>query len=277
MLSTQLPTLIQEIWAKNAGGGYVRVPPWASQIGIQAGAASFDTGFPPLCFIPKESGGAFPFGQDFNGIFQLLSAGVQWLQMGGLALYSATLSAALGGYPLGAVLVKANGTGFWINAAENNTSNPDTGGAGWNDLLSLYVKNDGRTYGINISGNATTATNAQAAVSAQSANTANTATNATNAVTAQNAVNSFGPGGQTWQNPGRALNVVYTNNTGRPIQILAFFYLTGSGTETLRINGNIVGTMGMNYSGGSFHAIIPNGNNYEITGPGLLTGWWELR
>jgi hypothetical protein len=44
-------------------------------------------------------------------------------------------SSAFGAYPVGALLQRSDGTGGWINAVASNTSDPDTGGAGWLPVL----------------------------------------------------------------------------------------------------------------------------------------------
>jgi hypothetical protein len=79
----------------------------------------------------KEAGGIPPRGQDFNGIFFAITEILRYMQAGGMPTYSAAMSTAIGGYPLGALLLKSNGLGFWRNTTANNTSNPDSGGAGW--------------------------------------------------------------------------------------------------------------------------------------------------
>lgn len=100
------------------------------------GEASYDQGFPSATMIPLTSGGVPPSGQDMNGILNAMSAW-QVLQGGGAAvIYDAAFSSAIGGYPRGAVLAVASGsaaagTGWWVSTVEDNTSNPDTGGAGW--------------------------------------------------------------------------------------------------------------------------------------------------
>ncbi|WP_142028307.1 gp53-like domain-containing protein [Bordetella hinzii] len=99
------------------------------------GLASLDTGFPPLTMTPIAAGGIPPAGADFNGILNLLSAANRWAQAGGGYTYSSTFSTAIGGYPKGAVLLNASMTGFWLNGVDNNTSNPDAGGANWTAVL----------------------------------------------------------------------------------------------------------------------------------------------
>lgn len=95
------------------------------------GLASLESGFPPVTMTPVAAGGIPPSGMDFNGILNLLSDSVRWFQAGGSFSYNAEFSTAIGGYPLGAVLLSADGSGFWRSAINNNTSNPDGGGSGW--------------------------------------------------------------------------------------------------------------------------------------------------
>jgi hypothetical protein len=127
------PPRIQLPFAAGAGGGFINTPiPVASQIGITPGAASYTDGFPPLSMTAPNAGGVPPFGQDVNGILFALSSHIAALEAGQGYVYDATLSAAIGGYAAGAVLQRADGTGYWLNSSgANNTTNPDTGGAGW--------------------------------------------------------------------------------------------------------------------------------------------------
>lgn len=94
-------------------------------------AASIEGGFPPVTMESELSGGLPPLGQDMNGYLFLLSSHTLYLEGGQLYTYNATLSAAMGGYAAGVILGMADGTGTWLNLVPNNTSNPDTGGAGW--------------------------------------------------------------------------------------------------------------------------------------------------
>lgn len=130
-LSSQ-PTPIPLVWAEGASSPYINPIPTPSQIGIKNGAASYTDGFPPDCFIPFASGGAGPFGSDFNGVLNQITAGLQWTQAGNFLPYSATYSTIIGGYANGAIVQSAVVPGkFWRSLADNNTTNPDTGGANW--------------------------------------------------------------------------------------------------------------------------------------------------
>lgn len=130
MQSTDIPTRFLKIWAANAGAGFIRTVPVDSQIGVQDGAASFTDGFVPDNFNPIAAGGVPPFGQDFNGLENIITRWEQWFQAGGPIVYNSAFSAAIGGYPMGAQLQSTVTVGlFWVSTAENNTTNPDSGGA----------------------------------------------------------------------------------------------------------------------------------------------------
>ncbi|WP_454695590.1 glycine-rich domain-containing protein [Achromobacter aegrifaciens] len=125
-----------------AENGTKNTIPEASQSGVTPGLASFTDGFPPLTMTPLAAGGVPPYGADFNGILNFLSAAIRWSQAGGGYIYDADFAAAVGGYPKGALLARSDLVGYWLNASENNSTNPDTGGAGW--VNPLY----GRLLGI---------------------------------------------------------------------------------------------------------------------------------
>lgn len=130
MLSSSPPSKIPVPFANS---GTKNTIPTASQISVTPGAASLTDGFPPLTFTPLAAGGVAPFGADFNGILNRVTAIQQWQTSGGLFAYDAAQSTAIGGYPKGAILVKADASGTWQSLVDNNTSNPDTGGSGWID------------------------------------------------------------------------------------------------------------------------------------------------
>ena len=134
MQSTNIPTKIPIPFANSASSTYKTTIPQASQIGIANGRASLTDGFPPLTFQAISSGGIPPFGADFNGILYEITAIQQWQQAGGMFLYDSSFSTTISGYPRGSVLQSSSLNGLWISSAENNTTNPDTGGAGWTSL-----------------------------------------------------------------------------------------------------------------------------------------------
>ena len=132
MQASQIPLKFQIPFANNAGSGYIRPVPQASQIGITPGAGSLTDGFPPVCFQPVGAGGVPPSGQDFNGLLNQITAWIRWSSAGGPVYYDPTFSASIGGYPQGAILPAAGSIGsFWISTVDNNVTDPDTGGAGW--------------------------------------------------------------------------------------------------------------------------------------------------
>lgn len=131
MISSGIPKKFPIPFADGAGVGYIRPIPTPSQIGIQNGAASLTDGFPPDCLLPIGAGGVPPFGQDLNGILNQVTAWSRWFSAGGPISYDAAFSTAIGGYPKGSVISAAGLGSFWFCAVDGNTTDPDTGGAGW--------------------------------------------------------------------------------------------------------------------------------------------------
>jgi hypothetical protein len=135
MQLTNAPAKLVEPFAVNAapsgGFGGKRTVPVPSQIGVTPGAASLNDGFPPLTMTPISDGGVVMSGLDMNGALFQISAPAWWYNAGASFQYDSVYSAAVGGYPKGARLLNAAGTGFWISIVDNNVTDPDTGGAGW--------------------------------------------------------------------------------------------------------------------------------------------------
>ena len=119
-----------------ANAGAKNTIPTTSQIGITAGAASLTDGFPPLTRTPIGAGGVPPSGLDMNGILYALSAALRWANAGGGYVYDGTFAADsnVGGYPKGARVLRSDGSGYWLNTTDGNTTDPETAGAvaaGW--------------------------------------------------------------------------------------------------------------------------------------------------
>lgn len=156
MKQSNLPIKVDVVWASAAGAAYVREVPDGSLINTTPGAASWSDGFVPLNMTAKASGGVPPAGQDTNGVLRRLSSWVQYITAAGVVPYDATFQNTVGGYPLGAVVATAytgaaGTTGtlgrMWVSIVDGNTTNPDTGGAGWlyiplpSDVLALIFAN----------------------------------------------------------------------------------------------------------------------------------------
>lgn len=158
MQTSSLPKLLPVPFAD---GGVKQNIPNASQIGITAGRASYTDGFPPLTRTPLAAGGVPPFGTDFNGVLNDITAAVRWEQAGGGYPYSSTFGAAISGYPKGAKIPNSNLDGFWLNTVENNQNNPEVTDAS----LTGWVPSD--NYGSvtisGLSGSGLTLTSLQAA------------------------------------------------------------------------------------------------------------------
>lgn len=147
MAGQPTPPVLLEPFAKNAPactqaapvkGGKTFPFPVPSQTTVLNGAASLDDGFPPLTMTDPTAGGEPPYGIDINGILFIVSSIAAALAAGQQPFYNATLSTAMSGYALNAVVQKADGSGFWRNVVDGNTSDPDTGGAGWVSSSPLY-------------------------------------------------------------------------------------------------------------------------------------------
>lgn len=127
MLSSSIPTKIQLPFA-NAGTKNT-IPVTSSPT---PGLASYTDGFPAINSIPVASGGVAPVREDFNGIFNAITAVQQWQSAGGHFYYDAAFSTAIGGYPKGCTLLSSTSDDIWLSAAENNTVDPNAGpSANW--------------------------------------------------------------------------------------------------------------------------------------------------
>ena len=116
-----------------AASGSKNTIPVDSQVGITPGAASLTDGFPPLTRTPISAGGVPPSGLDMNGILYEMSASLRWANAGGGYAYDGPFAtdANVNGYPKGARVMRADAGGYWLSTVENNTTDPDAGGAGW--------------------------------------------------------------------------------------------------------------------------------------------------
>lgn len=134
MEASQIPAKLPQPWATDASSSYMRTIPATTSM---PGAASWAQGFPgPDTFTSLSAGGYAPDGRDMNGGLLMISAWAWWQAAGGPVYYDGTFSSAQGGYPAGATIAQAATLGaYWVSLIDNNTSDPDTGGANW---LGIY-------------------------------------------------------------------------------------------------------------------------------------------
>lgn len=87
--------------------------------------ASIQEGFPEVTMLPIGQGGVAPQGQDFNGMFNLLSGFYFFTQNGGKYTFNQDVSDAIGGYPQDAVLWYSVGNAGYevVSLINNNTYN----------------------------------------------------------------------------------------------------------------------------------------------------------
>jgi hypothetical protein len=141
---------VELIGAAAAAGDIVVIP--ATQATPGDGTASIADGFPAETFVSVSAGGKRPRGQDVNGFLNLLSAAAQFLQADPTAPYSAALSAAIGGYPLNAIVSAGIAGAFWVSTVENNTTVPGATGASWSSLFAgLALTNGSSSQVFNVS------------------------------------------------------------------------------------------------------------------------------
>lgn len=131
MKATDVPQKFPTPFGKNCASADIRPIPKTT---LDPNAASLDAGFPPPTLTPVGAGGVPPDGRDFNGLFFQDTAWARWVAAGAPIKYDAAFQAdvLVGGYPQGAIVQSAVTLGlFFFSTADDNLTNPDTGGAGW--------------------------------------------------------------------------------------------------------------------------------------------------
>lgn len=99
--------------------------------------ASMQEGWNDITSTPIDDGGVPPNRTDFNGLGYLATLALLFIKQGGYVTYDSNESAALGGYPKGAVLwVESNGVPQYAvrSTVANNTNNPANDMTGWEKL-----------------------------------------------------------------------------------------------------------------------------------------------
>lgn len=125
------PDLILIPFGKNATAGTIEPIPDTAGPGDGPQKATWNYGFPQVTMTPLAAGGIPPQGQDVNGVLNAISEHTVFSGAGGQYTWSADYVAANVGYPKGALVARSDLSGYWQNTVDLNTSNPDSGGAGW--------------------------------------------------------------------------------------------------------------------------------------------------
>lgn len=157
MQNSSQPKLIPTPFADNGAKQNI---PNDSQIGIAAGRASYVDGFPPLTRTPLAAGGVPPFGTDFNGVLNDITAAIRWSQSGAGYPFNSAFNTAISGYPKGARIPNSTLDGYWLNTIDGNTANPEATGSaitGW-----VPAESYGVTSISGLSGSSVTLTTLQA-------------------------------------------------------------------------------------------------------------------
>lgn len=99
------------------------------------GKAGFDVGFSSINMASEAAGGIPPWGQDFNGILYSLTKAAQYTQAGGIPTFDLSLSASVGGYGKGAVVIDDDRDTLWQCVVDGSTSSPNEGSSDWVNIL----------------------------------------------------------------------------------------------------------------------------------------------
>ena len=302
------PDLIPEPFAQSGDKNTI---PLERAISDPIYRASWKAGFPPDTRIPKDIGGEPPDGLDFNGVLNILSQAVVFLQKGNAYQFDP----ALAPYPIGALVHSNDNLTTYQSTVPNNSNNPSSNMTGWrvyngsgfivdnlttNDSAKALSAAQGKALqGNKLEANKVGAANGVASLDANTkvpvSQLPNASTTAIGAVQLNNTLTSVSTAqaataaqakalndkmlgvGQIWQNvlSVRSINTDYINNTGRPIQVSIW---QGADTgPSLIVDGvtvaSIDGTSGS--VGVQATAIIPSGSTYRVTA--LVDGWAELR
>ena len=227
--------------------------PLELSIGDPVYRASWKAGFPPDTRLPKDVGGEAPDGLDFNGVLNIISQAVVFLQKGNAYQFDASLAP----YPIGALVRSNDNLTTYQSTVPNNSNNPNSNMTGWR----VY---NGSGFIVD---NLTTNDSAKALSAAQGKVLGD---------------RDFGVG-QTWQDVtgSRSAGVTYTNNTGKPIMAIVSVNDSGVVSPITVIVGGVaiinvedlgaLGTTTMTF-------VIPIGATYRFnSNSNPIRSWVELR
>ena len=118
------PDLIPEPFAQSGDKNTI---PLERAIADPIYRASWKAGFPPYTRLPKDLGGEAPDGLDFNGVLNILSQAVVFLQKGNAYQFDASMAP----YPIGALVRSNDNLTTYQSTVPNNSNNPNSNMTGW--------------------------------------------------------------------------------------------------------------------------------------------------
>lgn len=300
------PDLIPEPFAQSGDKNPI---PLERAISDPAYRASWKAGFPPDTRLPKDLGGEAPDGLDFNGVLNILSQAVVFLQKGNAYQFDASLAP----YPIGSLVRSNDNLTTYQSTVVSNSNNPNSNMTGWrvyngsgfivdnlttNDSAKALSAAQGKVLqDKKLESNKVGVANGVASLDANTKvpvvqlpeatisgagvlrfATAIEVANRTNVTASVNPSNAATIAqstdlgvGQSWQNvtSSRSVGVTYTNNTGKPIMVLV--NLSGKG---LAIVGGVTIKTSRIDDEGDFSFIVPPNTTYKCTGS--IISWAEL-
>ena len=118
------PDLIPEPFAQSGNKNPI---PLERAISDPIYRASWKAGFPPDTRLPKVLGGEAPDGLDFNGVLNIISQAVVFLQKGNAYQFDASLAP----YPIGALVRSNDNLTTYQSTVVSNSNNPNSNMTGW--------------------------------------------------------------------------------------------------------------------------------------------------
>lgn len=266
------PDLIPEPFAQSGDKNTI---PLERAIADPIYRASWKAGFPPDTRLPKDLGGEAPDGLDFNGVLNILSQAVVFLQKGNAYQFDASLAP----YPIGALVRSNDNLTTYQSTVPNNSNNPNNNMTGWriyngsglivdnlttNDSAKALSAAQGKALQDNkLESNKVGAASGVASLDANTkvpiVQLPNASTTAIGAVQLNNTLTSvstaqaataaqakvlgdrdFGVD-QTWQDvtSSRSSGTTYTNDTGQPIMVIVSVSDSGSVSPVTVVVGGV--------------------------------------
>ena len=287
--------------------------PLELSIGDPVYRASWKAGFPPDTRIPKDIGGEAPDGLDFNGILNVLSQAIVFMQKGNAYQFDASLAP----YPIGALVRSNDNLTTFQSTIALNSNNPNSNMTGWrvyngsgfivddlttNDSARALSAARGKALQDNkLEANRVGAANGVASLDANTrvpvSQLPNASTTTIGAVQLNNTLTSVSTSqaataaqvkvlndkmlgvGQTWQDVtgSRAAGTTYTNDTQKPIMVIVTRNVAQNFTAYFTVSGiDLIWSHAGNSIGiaDAFSIIIPVGSTYKCN---TFSTWAELR